>query len=63
MLFKIFVKKVLTVNAVQMLSIFPPKDLEKYGAQNTHAPCFLKKFLSQLPIASTFSEVYVLEIL
>ena len=23
-----------------MRSIFPPKDLEKYGAQNTHAPFF-----------------------
>ena len=23
--------------------IFPPKNLEKYGAQNTHAPIFFKK--------------------
>ena len=25
-----------------MWRIFPPKDLEKYDAQNTHAPIFLK---------------------
>ena len=23
-----------------MWRVFPPKDLEKYGAQNTHAPIF-----------------------
>ena len=27
-----------------MRLIFPPKNLEKYGAQNTHAPDFFIKF-------------------
>ena len=27
-----------------MRLIFPPKNLEKYGAQNTHAPDFFLKF-------------------
>ena len=35
----------LQVTSVQMWRIFPPKDLQKYGAQNTHAPIFLQKYM------------------
>ena len=44
---KFFAKSINMVTSVQTASIFPPKNLEKYGAQNTHAPYFFKKFLTQ----------------
>ena len=31
-----------------MWRVFPPKDLEKYGAQNTHAPIFFFFFLNRV---------------
>ena len=33
-----------------MRLIFPPKNLEKYGAQNTHAPDFFKNLISPIKL-------------
>ena len=47
----------------QKFLIFPPKNLEKYGAQNTHAPFFFKKLKGKknLSVVVSLSSFIVLQ--